>query len=123
MPSRDTAEVIDQFDKAFVDHDPPDRHRLEPIQPAPEGERVEGQAACLAWWQTLAGPRHPVRARAVISPVTARPSAGDTVTAGKADYVRGVNLMRVVDGVIVEALGYGKTPAPEAVPLVTSTGD
>jgi SnoaL-like domain len=51
--------------------------------------------------------------------------AGDRATirwryrygAGAADYVRGVNLMRVRDGRIVEALGYSKTPGDVAVPL------
>ena len=36
-----------------------------------------------------------------------------------ADSVRGVNLMRVCDGQITEALGYSKTGAP--VPLATDT--
>jgi SnoaL-like domain len=130
MSNRDTAEVIQQFNQAFIEHDP---HLLvglvgadcvmEAIQPAPEGERVEGQAACLAFWQALAEDRATQFEDEQID------IAGDRATirwryrygAGAADYVRGVNLMRVVDGVIVEALGYSKTPAAEAVPLATTT--
>ncbi len=131
MANRDTTDVVYQFNKAFVEHDPDLLIGLvgtdcvmEAIQPAPEGERVEGQAACLAFWQTLAED-HATQFEAEQIDV-----AGDRATirwryrygAAETDYVRGVNLMRVVDGVIVEALGYSKTPAAQAVRLATTTG-
>ncbi|WP_041289443.1 nuclear transport factor 2 family protein [Kribbella flavida] len=131
MPSRATTEVIHQFNKAFVDHDPDLLIGLvgtdcvmEAIQPAPEGERVEGGGACLAFWQALAED-HATQFEPEQIDI-----AGDRATirwryrfgAGETDYVRGVNLMRVADGVIVEALGYSKTPASEAVPLATTIG-
>ncbi|MER7209774.1 nuclear transport factor 2 family protein [Streptosporangium sp. NPDC000239] len=126
MSVRTTAEVVDRFNQAFVEHAPAilddliaDDCVMEAIQPAPDGERVEGGEACLAFWRALAEDR-----ATQFSPedVTV---AGDRATIrwryrygdGPADSVRGVNLMRIRDGRIVEALGYGKTGAP--VPLAT----
>ncbi|MFE3453642.1 nuclear transport factor 2 family protein [Nonomuraea sp. NPDC059194] len=113
-----TAEVIDRFNRAFVDHDPAlltdligDDCVMEAIQPAPDGARYEGREACLTFWQALAQD----------STTQFEPEdvvvAGDRATIrwryrfgdGPADSVRGVNLMLVRDGLIVEALGYSKT--------------
>ncbi|MFD8482887.1 nuclear transport factor 2 family protein [Kitasatospora sp. NPDC059673] len=123
MPARTTTDVIDRFNHAFVHHDPDalddllgEHCVMEAIQPAPDGERLEGREACLAFWRALAADRT----------TQFRPEdvtvAGDRATIrwryrfgdGPADSVRGVNLMRVEDGLIVEALGYSKTG--DAVP-------
>jgi ketosteroid isomerase-like protein len=115
----DTAEVIDRFNQAFQQHDGSGLSDLiaedcvmESIQPAPDGTRYEGHDACLSFWQELAadsssafeveevvvhGDRATIRWRY-------RFGAGDEAS------VRGVNLMHVRDGKIVEALGYVKTP-------------
>ncbi len=126
MSATGTTEVIRRFNNAFLQHDPGQLDELvgegcvmEAIQPAPDGARYEGRAACLAFWQALAGDRGTQFESEEIT------VAGDRATirwryrygAGAADYVRGVNLMRVRDGRIVEALGYSKTPGEEAVPL------
>lgn len=126
MPRTDTAATIERFNRAFVEHDAAllrglvgDNCVMEAIQPAPDGERVEGGSACLAFWQALAEDRTTQFAPEQID------IAGERATIrwsyrygpGVSDYVRGVNLMHVVDGVIVEALGYSKTPAEGAVPL------
>ncbi|MEV4091688.1 nuclear transport factor 2 family protein [Streptosporangium saharense] len=118
MPSRTTAEVIDLFNRAFVTHAPEilddlvaDDCVMEAVRPAPDGERVEGGEACLAFWRALADNR---ATRFSPEEVTV---AGDRATIrwryrygdGPADSVRGVNLMRIRDGLIVEALGYSKT--------------
>lgn len=122
----DTEEIIRRFNDAFLRHDPDRLDELvgegcvmEAMQPAPDGARYEGRAACLAFWRALAGD-HATQ----FQPEEVR-VAGDGATIrwqyrygpGPADYVRGVNLMRVRDGKIIEALGYGKTPGDEAVPL------
>jgi ketosteroid isomerase-like protein len=122
----DTNDVIQRFNDAFLRHDPAQLDELvgegcvmEAIQPAPDGARYEGRAACLAFWQALAGDRDTQFETEEIA------VAGDRATirwryrygTGTADYVRGVNLMRVRDGKIVEALGYSKTPGDAAVPL------
>jgi hypothetical protein len=64
MPLRTTADVIDQFNHAFVSHDPAaltgligDGCVMEAIQPAPDGARYEGREACLAFWRALAEDR------------------------------------------------------------------
>lgn len=126
MSARTTAEVIEQFNHAFVSHDPGvlagligDDCVMEAIQPAPDGARYEGGQACLAFWQALADDRTTQFEPEAVS------VAGDRATirwryrfgAGPADSVRGVNLMRVRDGLIVEALGYSKTGGE--VPLAT----
>lgn len=118
MPHADTSEVIHRFNEAFQQHDPDALVELvaqdcvmESIQPAPEGTRYEGYDACLDFWQGLA------------TDSTSSFDLEDVVVAGDRavirwrfrfgdgdeSSVRGVNLMRVRDGKIVEALGYAKS--------------
>ncbi|MGP3956907.1 nuclear transport factor 2 family protein [Nonomuraea sp. 3N208] len=121
-----TADVIDHFNRAFVDHDPAaltdligDDCVMEAIQPAPDGARYEGREACLTFWQALAEDRttqfepEEVVVAGDRATIRWRYRFGD----GPADSVRGVNLMRLRDGLIVEALGYSKTAGE--VPLAT----
>lgn len=129
MSVRDTAEVMDLFNRAFTDRAPElladlidENCVMESVQPAPTGERVTGGAACLAWWRTLIEDR-----TTQFSPQEVI-VAGDRATirweyrfgAGPDDWVEGVNLMRVGAGRIVEARGYSKTAGE--VPLATETG-
>lgn len=124
-----TADVIARFNRAFVEHDPSDLPDLvspdcvmEAIQPAPSGARVEGREACVEFWRALAEdhtsqfePEDVVVAgdRATIC---WRYRFGD----GESDWVRGATVMRLRDGLIVEALGYSKTAGD--VPLAAETG-
>jgi len=126
----DTAEVIERFNAAFVDHDGAALEDLigeecvmEAVEPAPNGARYEGRGACLAFWRALADDRtSPFEAEEIMV-------AGDRATirwrfrfgTGPQEYVRGVNLMRVVDGRIVEALGYSKTPGVGSAQLAALT--
>ncbi|MFI6479984.1 nuclear transport factor 2 family protein [Nonomuraea sp. NPDC050663] len=120
MSHRTTAEVIDRFNRAFVHHEPDvlddligDDCVMEAIQPAPDGARYEGREACLAFWRALAGDRtRQFQPEDVVvlgdrATIRWRYRFGD----GPADSVRGVNLMHIRDGLIVEALGYSKTGA------------
>lgn len=118
MDSLDTGEVIRRFNRAFTERRAEELPALvaegcvmEAIQPAPDGMRTEGRDACLAFW------------RALIDDASATFEPEDIVVAGEhatirwryrfgpgpKDYVRGVNLMTVRDGRIIEALGYAKT--------------
>ena len=113
----DTAEVIDRFNDAFVQRDPTKLVDLvgedcvmESVQPAPNGTRYEGYDACLHFWQELiADPKGSFQPEDVVV-------SGDRATIrwryrfgeGEQNTVRGVNLMHVRDGKIVEALGYVK---------------
>ena len=114
---RDTAEVIKRFNAAFVERDAAklvdlvaDGCVMESAQPAPNGTRYEGYEACLGFWQELiVDPEGSFEPEDVIV-------AGDRATIrwryrfgeGEEDTVRGVTLMHVRDGKIVEALGYVK---------------
>jgi ketosteroid isomerase-like protein len=122
MPHLQTSEIMRRFNQAFLEHDAKILDNLiaedcvmESIQPAPDGTRYEGYAACLTFWQALAADRG------------AYFELEDTVVAGDRAIIRwrynfgggstrGVNLMRVRDGRIVEALGYAKVPG-EPAPL------
>lgn len=114
---RATARVIEQFNEAFQKHDPalllalvaPDCV-VENSNPAPDGSRHEGRDACLALWgriATMPGTRFETEDVAV---------TGEQATIrwrlhygpGAGDNVRGINLMRVRGGQIVEAYGYVK---------------
>ncbi|WP_017240853.1 nuclear transport factor 2 family protein [Streptomyces sp. SS] len=130
MSVRGTAEVIDLFNRAFTRHEGgfltdliADDCVMESISPAPAGERVVGREACTAWWTALAEDR---AARFTPREVIV---AGDRATIlwtyrfgeGADEWVHGVNVMRVTDGRIVEALGFSKTAGE--VPLTTGTAD
>lgn len=118
MPHLSTAEVIALFNRAFVDRDAgllnnlvADDCVMEAVQPAPAGSRVEGRQACVEWWRALIDDRS---SRFEPQEVVV---AGDRATirwryvfgSGPSEWVSGVNLMRVREGRITEALGYSKT--------------
>lgn len=126
MP-RTTADVITCFNQAFTDHDPTlladlidEKCVMEAIQPAPDGARTEGRDDCLAFWEALTADRSSLfdPEDVVISGERAtilwRYRFGDSLS----ESVRGVTLLRVIDGLIVEALGYSKTGD---VPLAAET--
>lgn len=117
MSDETTLRVITQFDAAFQKHDPSlldgllaEDCILENSGPAPDGSRHVGRAACLEFWTGIAantdmnfeveemwaaGERGILRWRLRWGP-------------GETDTVRGVNLMTVRDGLVVEGLGYVK---------------
>ncbi len=121
-----------RFNAAFVEHDGAALESLigaecvmEAVQPAPAGARYVGRDACLAFWRALADDRDTAfEPEEVVV-------AGDRATIrwryrfgpGPLDYVRGVNLMRVADGLIVEALGYSKTPGVGSAQLASLTSE
>jgi ketosteroid isomerase-like protein len=117
MALRDTAEVIKRFNDAFLERNAAklvdlvaDDCVMESTQPAPNGTPYEGYDACLGFWQELiADPEAFFEDEEILV-------AGDRATIrwrycfgeGEESSVRGVNLMHVRDGKIVEALGYVK---------------
>jgi hypothetical protein len=112
-----TAAIMQRFNTAFLHHQPallddliaPDCE-LENTTPAPDGARYHGRDACLAVWHAIAANRE-----AWFEPES-------TIVCGEraiiqwryrwgphaSDSLRGVNLMRVHDGLIIEAQGYVK---------------
>jgi hypothetical protein len=104
-----------RFNHVFLSHDPSELKELvaencviEKIAPAPDGDRCVGRDACIALW---AGIATEPGTRFDLEEVFA---AGDRATmrwrysGGDGQSVRGVNLMRLRGGRIVEALGYVK---------------
>jgi len=111
----DTNTVIEQFNEAFRLREPEmlvdiiaDDCVMEGVGPAPDGNRWTGYDECLAGWQGLATDPS-IRFEVEHVDVDGDRAVIRWRITGAEDY-RGVNLMRVRDGKIVEALGYGKRP-------------
>ena len=115
----DTAHVMAAFIAAFQHKDPSGIAELvapdcvmEAMQPAPEGQRVEGYAANVAFWQAMVadpGGSFEVEDLEIHGERAInrwRYRFGDS----SGQSVRGVTLVRVRNGKITEALGYAKTP-------------
>lgn len=115
--SAQTEAILRRFNHVFLSHDPDALRELvaddcviENTQPAPEGSRHEGKGACIALWTQIATtPGIHFEPESII----ARGDRGEirwrlVWGADHASSVRGVNLMRVRDGRIVEAQGYVK---------------
>ncbi len=110
-----TVELMDRFNQVFQSRDPAPLASMiaedcviEKISPAQDGDRCRGRDACVALWSEIAtapgtrfdreetcamGDRAIIRWRLWTTPTTS---------------IRGVNLMKVRDGLIVEAIGYIK---------------
>jgi hypothetical protein len=129
QPSQ-TLQILQQFNEAFVQHDGSlledliaDDCVMESVEPAPDGTRYVGRSACLAFWQKLANSRD--------GAFTAEDIVGIDEHGiirwryrfgpGLSQSVRGVNVMRVRDGLIVEALGYVKSGDAAVATAVRST--
>ena len=115
--SLQTRTILERFNEVFLSHDPTalrdlvaDDCVIENTSPAPDGSRHAGKAACIDLWTRIAtlpgahfvpegiiarGDRGEIRWRLVWGPDASQ-------------SVRGVNLMRVCVGRIVEAQGYVK---------------
>lgn len=113
-----TAEVIEQFDHAFQKPDPSglesiiaDDCVLENTGPAPDGAVYEGKDACVSFWTSIAANKDMHFDTESIDILGDRGIIKWRLTwgAGKNDSVRGVNIMRVRAGKIIEALGYVKS--------------
>jgi ketosteroid isomerase-like protein len=127
-PSHITAEVVGRFMAAFQRKDPTAIRDLvapdcvmEAMQPAPDGQRVEGYEANVAFWEAMvADPGGTFEVEEVVI-------CGDRATnrwryrfgEHGEDSVRGVTLIVVRDGKIAEALAYAKTPPRTALGQAT----
>jgi hypothetical protein len=116
--SSETLQIMQRFNRAFVQHEPAlldgmiaEDCVMESVEPAPDGTRYEGRKACLEFWQKLASSREGQFTAEDISAVDERAIIlwRFRFGPGLSKSVRGVNVMRVRDGLIVEALGYVKS--------------
>lgn len=121
------SDVIHRFNEAFVRHDSSLLNDLvaedcvmESVEPAPNGTRYAGRKDCLTFWRNLANNRDGAFEAEDISVFADRAIIlwRYRFGPGLSQSVRGVNVMQLRDGQIVEALGYVKTgdaPAATAV--------
>lgn len=115
--SAETERLLRDFDACFLKHDPTALARLidddcviENTRPAPDGARYEGKQACITLWTEIATNEG---IRFETEEIIARGDCGEIrwrLIWGSApeQSLRGVNLMRVRDGKVVEARGYVK---------------
>ena len=122
-PENTTRTVVQRFIEAFTRRDPSaipdlvaDDCVMEAMQPAPDGERVEGYDANVHFWQAMVADSS---GSFEVEDLTVcgewainrwRYRFGD----GHQDSVRGVTLIRVRGGKI-ESIGYAKTPPRSAL--------
>jgi ketosteroid isomerase-like protein len=115
MSNDQTHEVINRFNDAFQRHDGSVFDALvaedcviENTHPAPDGSRHVGREACTKLWREIATtPGIEFDLEDVVVAEDRAIILWRLRRAGQ-DSVRGVNLMRVRDGLIVEGLGYVK---------------
>ena len=112
-----TKEVVRKFHEAFDRHDSKamedlvaDDCVIENTNPPPNGARLVGKAACLENWQGLTRSTGTWFVREEVFVVGERVVIRWRYCWGKDDAqsIRGLNLMRVCGGRIVEAMGYVK---------------
>ncbi|GLQ57158.1 nuclear transport factor 2 family protein [Devosia nitrariae] len=115
--SNTTHTLMQRFHDAFEAHRPDDLDELigegcvlENTTPAPDGARYEGREACLTFWKGVAFNADLAFELEDIWASDDRGIIRWQLRWGKrdADRVRGVNIMRVRDGKIVEGMGYVK---------------
>ena len=123
MQSNDTLAIVRRFNRAFEEHNPALLDNLiapdcvmESMQPAPNGTRYEGYEVNMAFWTVMAADRvnrFEVEDTFVMGD---RANVRWRFHFGDGGSIRGVSLMRVRDGRIIEALAYAKAPG-QAAPL------
>jgi ketosteroid isomerase-like protein len=113
-----TAEVIRRYNDAFEHHDPgplaelvADDCVLENTSPAPDGARFEGREAVGAFWQQIAADTSMNFEIEDVIVMDDRAIIFWRLRYGVAEEesVRGVNLLLVRDGKIIDARGYVKS--------------
>jgi ketosteroid isomerase-like protein len=118
--SADTAEVLRRFNAAFLTHDPSLLDALiapdcivERAQPTAQGTHLVGRDACLASWKAIAGNRGGVF---TLEDVVVMGERGlifweYRTGPGAHEVSRGLNVMTVRGGLIVEGRGFQKAKA------------
>jgi ketosteroid isomerase-like protein len=118
--SADTAEVLRRFNAAFLTHDPSLLDALiapdcivERAQPTAQGTHLVGRDACLASWKAIAGNRGGVF---TLEEVVVMGERGlifweYRTGPGAHEVSRGLNVMTVRGGLIVEGRGFQKAKA------------
>jgi ketosteroid isomerase-like protein len=110
-----TRDIIARFNEVFQTHDPAALAELvapdciiENSVPAPDGARYEGRDACISLWSGIATAPETRFDTEDVFVVGDRAVIRWRYHWGDGQSVRGVNLMRVANAQIVEAMGYVK---------------
>ena len=115
--SSNSRKIVERFHDAFEAHRPEHLDDLigedcvlENTAPAPDGARYDGREACLDFWKGIASSANLVFEKEEIWASEDRGIVRWKLRWGKneTDWVRGVNIMRVREGKIIEGLGYVK---------------
>lgn len=113
-----TLQIMQRFNQAFMQHDGSlldgliaEDCVMESVEPAPDGTRYVGRDACLEFWQKLANDRDGAFTAEDIVAIDEHAIIRWRYRFGPglSQSVRGVNVMRVREGLIIEALGYVKS--------------
>ena len=110
-----TEAVMARFNDVFQQHDPSALEQLvaddcviENTQPAPDGSRHVGRSACIQLWSSIASATDIQFELEGVEVFDQRATIYWRLLRTGGTALRGVNLMRVRDGQIVEARGYVK---------------
>jgi hypothetical protein len=115
--SLETVALLHRFNDVFLNHDPralvdlvAEDCFIENTQPAPNGSRHDGRDACVSLWTRIATATGTHFEPESITACGERGIILWRLRWGEdpKESIRGVNIMRVRDGRIVEALGYVK---------------
>jgi len=110
---KQTSSIVNRFRDVFQKHDPRDLSDItaeECVLETPDGARYEGREACVAFWSVVASDRNIQFDEERIDIVGDRGLIFWRLPLGDDKYVRGVNIIHVRDGKIVETRGYVKSP-------------
>lgn len=117
MSDEQTRKVIEQFNQAFQLHDPgllkdilAPNCRLENSGPAPDGTKHVGYDECLQFWTSIAGNENITFEVEDVWTAGERSVCRWTLRwgSGSRDFVRGVNVHRLENGLLAESFGYVK---------------
>jgi ketosteroid isomerase-like protein len=106
--------AIDRFRKAFQIHDPGDFSDItaeDCVLETPDGARYEGRNACVAFWTAVASDKNIQFEEERVDILGERALIFWRLPLGNGNsgYVRGVNIIQVRDGKIIETRGYVKS--------------
>jgi hypothetical protein len=109
-----TSLIVNRFNDAFQKHDPhgfSDITAENCVLETPDGTRYEGRKACVAFWSAVASDRNIQFNEERIDILGERALIFWRLPLenGKAGYLRGVNIIHVRDGKIVETNGFVKS--------------
>jgi hypothetical protein len=110
---KQSSSVINRFREAFQKHDPRDFSDItaeDCILETPDGARYEGREACVAFWTAVASDKNIQFEEERIDVIGERALIFWRLPLGKDNaFLRGVNIIYVRDGKIVETRGYVKS--------------